>query len=304
MANNNGTTKKQYNREEALLILMGGDDYSCSGESSSEDSEECQDDENTVENTSSDSFNEQHDFIIPPSPKKVKIAKKNNQRIKRNESGIDKHDKDRSTSTCTTSTYCRPTFQYAASFQSNTPHTDKVTTTDAKHLCDHDKPQTDSTNLPVHGPVPSINTPPPENEPIISIQLDVEPEQEDISSIIDSTTDPLDAQIPQQYDNIDDSEPEEANHYYVIEEEEVNPSEDITEIPIVNYPRDKIFPEDEENGWKKIENDDVPDYGPFLGHQGINLDTESRNPEDFFNNLFSPRMFTIIAEATNNYARK
>ena len=85
---------------------MGGDDYSCSGESSSEDSEECQDDEDTVENTSSDSFNGQDNFIIPPSPKKLKIAKKYNQRIKRNESGIDKHGKYTSTSTCTTSTYC------------------------------------------------------------------------------------------------------------------------------------------------------------------------------------------------------
>ena len=34
------------------------------------------------------------------------------------------------------------------------------------------------------------------------------------------------------------------------------------------------------------------------------MNTTSHNPEDFFNNLFDDRMYTIIIEETNNYARQ
>ena len=34
------------------------------------------------------------------------------------------------------------------------------------------------------------------------------------------------------------------------------------------------------------------------------MSTDSRLPEDFFNDIFDDRMFTIMAEETNNYARK
>ena len=34
------------------------------------------------------------------------------------------------------------------------------------------------------------------------------------------------------------------------------------------------------------------------------MSTDSRLPEDFFNDIFDNRMFTIMAEETNNYARK
>ena len=37
---------------------------------------------------------------------------------------------------------------------------------------------------------------------------------------------------------------------------------------------------------------------------GLNLDTDSHEPEVFFNQLFDDHMFTIIAEETNNYARQ
>ena len=46
---------------------------------------------------------------------------------------------------------------------------------------------------------------------------------------------------------------------------------------------------------------EIPDQGPFIGTPGLNLDTESRKPEDFFNNFFDDRMF---ADVTNDYAHK
>ena len=62
--------------------------------------------------------------------------------------------------------------------------------------------------------------------------------------------------------------------------------------------------EDIDNGWEKPDIDELPDQGPFLGTPRFNLDTESRKLEDFFNNFFDDRMFTIIANATNDYANK
>ena len=62
--------------------------------------------------------------------------------------------------------------------------------------------------------------------------------------------------------------------------------------------------EDIDNSWEKLDIDEVPDQGPFKETPGLNLDTESRKPEDFFNNFFDDRMFTIIADATNDYAYK
>ena len=41
---------------------------------------------------------------------------------------------------------------------------------------------------------------------------------------------------------------------------------------------------------------------PFTDTLGLNFDTNSHEPEVFFNQLFDQRMFTIIAEQTNNYA--
>ena len=43
-------------------------------------------------------------------------------------------------------------------------------------------------------------------------------------------------------------------------------------------------------------------YGPFLDTPRLNLNTDSCNPEDFFNNIFDERMLTILADATNDYA--
>ena len=61
---------------------------------------------------------------------------------------------------------------------------------------------------------------------------------------------------------------------------------------------------DDNNFTTNSEQDDKPDYGPFMATSGINLDIDSHNPENFINNIFDNRMFTIIADATNEYAQR
>lgn len=117
----------------------------------------------------------------------------------------------------------------------------------------------------------------------------------------------LPPESPIQYQLANDnylSDIEDQHEYYEVEIEPTPP--DITDLytPITNYSRDQVNEVDVANGWEKIEPDIIPDYGPFTGIQGINMDGHSREPEDFFNNLFEERMFTIMAEETNSYARR
>ena len=72
---------------------------------------------------------------------------------------------------------------------------------------------------------------------------------------------------------------------HIIETEQ-NPTPHHDEYPIVNYERDIDLQEDIDNGCERVENDQVPDYCPFIGNEGLNMNTTSRNLEDFSNNLF------------------
>ena len=97
---------------------------------------------------------------------------------------------------------------------------------------------------------------------------------------------------------------EEINNYYEVQTELPNRDSNLQFTPIVNYPRDEILDCDIEQGWEKIQPDIIPDHCPFTGSLGLNMSTDSRLPEDFFNDIFDDRMFTIMAEETNNYAWK
>ena len=99
------------------------------------------------------------------------------------------------------------------------------------------------------------------------------------------------------------SDNDEINDYYITDTASPPslPNEYET-TQIQNYSRDTIIQEDVCNGWEKVDQDDKPDYGPFMATCGIKFDTDSCNPEDFFNNLFDNRIFTIIADTTNQYA--
>ena len=156
---------------------------------------------------------------------------------------------------------------------------------------------TSQINLPAQEAVPNqysvpVPSQPPQHRTTVN---DNPPENETI----------LPPESPPQFDRTNYiSDIEDHDQYYEVEIEPTPP--DITDLctPITNFSRDEVNEGDVVNGWEKIEPDIIPDYGPFTGIQGINMDGNSREPEDFFNNLLEERMFTIMADETNNYARR
>ena len=100
------------------------------------------------------------------------------------------------------------------------------------------------------------------------------------------------------------SDNEENADYYEIHTKNTNATENNHFIPIVNYSRDKIVDSDAQEVWERIQPDIIPDQGPFTDNQALNMSTDSCQPEDFFHEVFDDRMFTIMAEETNNYACK
>ena len=109
---------------------------------------------------------------------------------------------------------------------------------------------------------------------------------------------------PNSFQDTLSSDVEDTNDYYEVQTELPNTDSNVQFTQIVNYPRDEILDCDIEQGWEKIQPDIIPDHCPFTGTQGINMSTDSCLPEDFFNDIFDDRMFTIMAKETNNYARK
>ena len=57
------------------------------------------------------------------------------------------------------------------------------------------------------------------------------------------------------------------------------------------------------NEWEYETIDSGPLTGPFLSKSSSNIRYLHGEPEIFFNSLFDERMWTILADATNNYAR-
>ena len=73
---------------------------------------------------------------------------------------------------------------------------------------------------------------------------------------------------------------------------------------MVNFAYDAEREEDYEIGWDWIEEDTGPLIGPYTCFRQCLLDPLKNKPEDFFNELFDARMYTIMAEETNKYARR
>ena len=109
---------------------------------------------------------------------------------------------------------------------------------------------------------------------------------------------------PNSFQDTLSSDVEDTKDYYEVQTELPNTDSNVQFTPIVNYPRDEILDCDVEQGWEKIQPDIIPDHCPITGTQGINMSTDSHLPEDFFKDIFDDRMFTIMAEETNNYAWK
>ena len=73
---------------------------------------------------------------------------------------------------------------------------------------------------------------------------------------------------------------------------------------MVNFANDTEREEDYEIGWQWIEEDTEPLIGPYTGFCQCLLDPLKNKPEDFFNEMFDARMYTIIAKETNKYAHR
>ena len=101
--------------------------------------------------------------------------------------------------------------------------------------------------------------------------------------------------------------PDENHPYYIIENNLPSlptPNYEIEPTNIQSCLNDTELQEDIQNGWHKISHDNPRHNPPFSDTPGLNFETDSREPEVFFNELFDQRMFTIIAEETNRYARQ
>ena len=90
-------------------------------------------------------------------------------------------------------------------------------------------------------------------------------------------------------------------------------SEDLPSYPITNMQMtvfDNDLPgllhynqDDQLNDWDYEEIDSGPSCGPFQGNSHTNISDPDGKPEVFFNSLFDDRMWTVIADPTNMYAR-
>ena len=73
---------------------------------------------------------------------------------------------------------------------------------------------------------------------------------------------------------------------------------------MVNFANDTEREEDYKIGWEWIEEDTGPLIRPYTCFQQCLLDPLKNKPEDFFNELFDVRMYTIMAKETNKYTRR
>lgn len=76
-------------------------------------------------------------------------------------------------------------------------------------------------------------------------------------------------------------------------------------IPMMNMVRDYELEEDILDGWTKEDFDTGPTFQEHDGLSMVFLDNpEAKEPHHFFEALFDDRMYTIIVEQTNLYARR
>ena len=112
-------------------------------------------------------------------------------------------------------------------------------------------------------------------------------------------------------DPVSESESSDNNDYYELStdsEDEDLPTYSITNLPMTIFEGTEtndilIDIDDEANGWTNERIDSGPSYGPFLSSRYTNIENPQRKPHVFFEALFDECMWTIIADATNVYAR-
>ena len=88
--------------------------------------------------------------------------------------------------------------------------------------------------------------------------------------------------------------------YYIVEDD--NEIASFEYVPCVNYPNDKVYPEDEKNGLVRLEEyTGPPNIYRFEGSCQSYMDLNEYSPGAGFDEFFENRMWTILSENTNKY---
>ena len=111
--------------------------------------------------------------------------------------------------------------------------------------------------------------------------------------------------------NIDSYSSDNSEEFYEIDTDSDNeelPTYLITNIKVTAFDNDlpeflQYDQDDQLNNWEYEEIDTGPSSGPFHGKSHTYISDVEGKPEVFFNSLFNERMWTILANSTNLYAR-
>ena len=88
--------------------------------------------------------------------------------------------------------------------------------------------------------------------------------------------------------------------YYIVED--ANESASSKYVPCINYANDKVYPEDEKNGWIRLEQDTgPPNIYRFEGSCCNYLNLNNYTPGAVFDEFFEGKMWTRLSENTNKY---
>ena len=88
--------------------------------------------------------------------------------------------------------------------------------------------------------------------------------------------------------------------YYIVED--ANESASSEYVPCINYANDKVYPEDEKNGWVRPDQDTgPPNIYRFEGSCCNYLNLNNYTPGAVFDEFFEGKMWTILSENTNKY---
>ena len=88
--------------------------------------------------------------------------------------------------------------------------------------------------------------------------------------------------------------------YYIVEDDNESASSEY--VPYANYANDKVYPEDEKNGWVRIDEDTGPPNiyrfeGPCQNYMDLNEFTLGA----VFDEFLEDRMWTILSKNTTKY---
>ena len=88
--------------------------------------------------------------------------------------------------------------------------------------------------------------------------------------------------------------------YYIVEDDNESASSEY--FPCVNYPNDKVYPEDEKNGCVRLDEDTgLQNVYRFEGSCQNYMNLNKYTPGAVFDEFLEDRMWTILSENTNKY---